>query len=547
MVWTAETSCGYESAKIASIAVPYLQGVGLDIGAGMSPVWPSAIPIDNGHHFGDRSVGIRGDGTSLKMFADGSLDYVFSSHTLEHFPREKVPEILMEWARVLKVGGHLALYLPSGNLYPRIGQEGANPDHKWDPMPGDVEDILWSGGIVDYQQGRERLPNIPIFGCGWELLESEERDGTNEYSLFIVARKRETGWVESIWQRNPGGKKRALVCRFGAIGDQIVAASILPGLREQGYFVTYMTTPDSQQVVLHDPHIDDWIIQAKDFVPNVQLGPYWASVCERYDLFVNLSESIEGAVLQLPGRLQHGYSDEARRRLFSTVNYLERTHDIAGVPHDFAPRFYPSPFETKWARAVRKGMDGPVIVWAVAGSSLHKIYPWTDIVVSWLLKNTPAHVVLMGDKDQGVALSTAIAENLGDVDRGRLHLMAGMWSVRQSLSFAQVADVVVGPETGVLNAVCMEDNAKVVYLSHSSKENLTKYWVNTTTLEPNRERAPCYPCSRLHYDWTHCHLNETTQAAACASAIAPEHLFAAIAKTLAVACGGFTHATAAAE
>ena len=41
MTWDLSTSCGYESAKIAGIALPYLQGRGLDIGCGMSKVWPS--------------------------------------------------------------------------------------------------------------------------------------------------------------------------------------------------------------------------------------------------------------------------------------------------------------------------------------------------------------------------------------------------------------------------------------------------------------------------------------------------------------------------
>src|SRR4051812_36021838 len=70
-----------------------------------------------------------------------------------------------------------------------------------------------------------------------------------------------------IWQRNPGGKKRLLIVRFGAIGDQVQTASVLPLLKEQGYHVTYMTTPEAQQVLLHNPHIDDWIIQDKDQVP----------------------------------------------------------------------------------------------------------------------------------------------------------------------------------------------------------------------------------------------------------------------------------------
>jgi hypothetical protein len=34
--------------------------------------------------------------------------------------------VLAEWARVLKVGGYMVLYVPSGNLYPHIGEEHAN-------------------------------------------------------------------------------------------------------------------------------------------------------------------------------------------------------------------------------------------------------------------------------------------------------------------------------------------------------------------------------------------------------------------------------------
>jgi hypothetical protein len=60
-------------------------------------------------------------------------------------------------------------------------------------------------------------------------------------------------------------------------------------------------------------------------------------------------------------------------------------------------------------------------------------------------------------------------------------------------ALAQVADVVVGQETGLLNAVAMEPMRKVVLLSHSTHENLTKHWVNTEALTGD---VPCYPCHR---------------------------------------------------
>jgi predicted SAM-dependent methyltransferase len=516
MTWTLETSQGFESDKIAAIVVPYLQGRFLDIGCGQRTVWPQAIGVDNGHHFGGASAGIHGDGTDLSIFADQSMDAVFSSHTLEHFEREKVPGILAEWTRVLKVGGYLVLYLPSANLYPKCGEDGANPDHKWDIYPGDVEAIL-----------KEME--------GWEQVEREERGETNEYSLFLVFRRTDGGWSENIWERNPGGRKRALVCRFGAIGDQIVAASILPGLKKQGYHVTYMSTPEARAVVQHDPHIDGWWTQTKDFVPNAQLGPYWDTVKQRFDLFVNLSESVEGTLLALPGRLFHSYSDEARRRIFGRVNYLERTHDIAAVPHEFAARFYPSAEEIQWAADLKRQWGGPIITWAITGSANHKVYPFTQVVIKWLLDKIPATVVLLSDPGPGKEIQDGLIEVLtkSGADMTRVKPMGGgAWTVRQALSFCQVSDMVVGPETGPLNAVCLEPMPKVIYLSHSSATNLTKHWRNTTTLLPDVEQAPCYPCHRLHYDWTHCHMDEETNAALCASSIKPKHIFEAIAQGL---------------
>lgn len=334
------------------------------------------------------------------------------------------------------------------------------------------------------------------------------------------------------WERNPGGRKRALVIRYGALGDAIVAASVLPGLKKQGYHITFMCHPSTKDVLLHDPNIDEWNVQAKDFVPNEVLGPYWTELGKRYDHVVNLCESVEGLLLSLPGRLNHGYSDEARRMLYDDINYMEHTHNIAAVPHVFAAKFHMTPFEREKAEWDRRKMKGPVVVWCVNGSSPHKVYPWTQIVVGWLLERTPAHVVLYGDSGP---LGSGLAEAIADImrkngrDMDRLHPIGGAWPIRRALSFAHAVDCVVGPETGPLNAVGMADVAKVIYLSHSSPNNLTKHWKNTVTLEADVDRCPCRRCHRLHSNWDFCPQNEQTNAAQCASSIMPETIFNAIA------------------
>lgn len=59
----------------------------------------------------DVNADYRGDARCLP-FETESFDVVFSSHTLEHFSRKQVPEVLDEWLRVLRVDGELRLIVP---------------------------------------------------------------------------------------------------------------------------------------------------------------------------------------------------------------------------------------------------------------------------------------------------------------------------------------------------------------------------------------------------------------------------------------------------
>jgi ADP-heptose:LPS heptosyltransferase/predicted SAM-dependent methyltransferase len=536
MAWRIDGPQGYESAKIRWNLVPYTRGKGLDVGCGLEKPFHHFIGVDNGHHFGRGVADIVSAADDLRIFADASLDFVFSSHTLEHM-KDHVAT-LAEWWRVVKDGGHLVLYLPHKNLYPNIGQEGANPDHKHDFLP---EDIIAA------------MREVAAKSFGWDLLENETRDGGNEYSFFQVYRKRgdRECQTDTVWQRNPEGKKRCLVIRYGAIGDLIQTASVLPLLKAQGYHITVNTTPFGAEIMRHDPHIDEFLLQDKDQVPNEELGDYFASLEARYDRIVNFTESVEGALLAMPKRAIHRYSYEARRRVVGKVNYLERMHDIADVPYEFRPYFYPSAKEMRDASALRQRMGGGFIVmWVQSGSSVHKTYPHTHVVVSWLLQHTDARVLFVGDKrcqlaDRGICellvndkghkwedTSTIHMQELAKlVDRyygeRRVFPWSGQWTVRETLAFAQHASVVVGPETGVLNAVSMLPQVgKVVMLSHSSVENLTKHWKNTISLQP--VNTPCWPCHQLHYGWDFCHQDSETKAAKCMASITPERVFEVI-------------------
>ena len=80
-------------------------------------------------------------------------------------------------------------------------------------------------------------------------------------------------------------------------------------------------------------------------------------------------------MLAIPGRTMYNWPYEARRKVLNH-NYLELTHDIAGIPQgDYQAYFYPTGEEKLWAEHEDKRINPsckPVILWSLAGSSVHK-------------------------------------------------------------------------------------------------------------------------------------------------------------------------------
>jgi ADP-heptose:LPS heptosyltransferase len=409
------------------------------------------------------------------------------------------------------------LYLPHKLFYPNIGEKDANPDHKHDFLPRDIEDVM-----------------IEIGHSGWDLLENEDRNGGEECSFYQVYRKRDDKTFTHPWMSEKPAKS-VIICRFGGFGDMLQTAAVFPELKRQGYHITMMCTPKGQDIIRNDPHVDAWLIQDDNQVPNEELGPYWHAWQQRCTRLINFSESVEATLLAVPGRTNHWWPDSVRRK-YLNVNYGEFMADLAEVPFCPEGKFYPTGTEMTWANdylleirreAAKRANLGPMartpatfnVLWTLAGSSVHKFYPGQDQVIARMMLEMPeAHVIFVGDP------ACALLE-AGWEAEPRVHRESGRMEIRNSLALAQRVDCVVGPETGVLNAVAYENMRKVVLLSHSSRENLTKHWVNTGALVPN---VPCYPCHRMHYTRQWCPEDYATGASVCAVSIKPDDVFGSI-------------------
>lgn len=496
-MWRREDPQGAEVGKVKFDIVPYVRGRLIDVGCGPFKIFPYAIGVDNyghAHQFGwEYKPDVFADASDLSMFGSGAVDSVFSSHTLEHVVDPE--KTLREWFRVIKKDGYLVLYLPHKDLYPNIGEDGANPDHKNDFLPESIIKLMKKVGH-------------------WDLVVNEVRDADfgpgstmNEYSFLQVYQKKSSG--HRILEQKK--EKTAVVIRYGGIGDMIQTSSVLPLLKKEGYKVLFNTTPSGKKVLENDPNIDGFLLQDTDQVPNNELGPYWAAMERKYDRVINFSESVENTLLAIPGSTLHRWPKEARHAV-TNVNYLEHMHTIAELDQEYNPKFYPTQKEREWATSERAKMGGDFIICvSMSGSSVHKTWPYFDNLFARLLTTYRNCRIVLTGNEAGKILEKGWEHEDQVIKR------SGVWDIRQALSFVVTqADLVIGPETGVVNAVGMEDVGKVVFLSHSTQENLTKHWVNTVPLIPE---TSCYPCHQLHYSFEFCRRDEKTGVSQCQSDI----------------------------
>ena len=147
---------GGASNAIFSKALLFCKGYGIDIGAGFWPL-PGAIPVDSQ----------RGPGTTktLSDFEDDSLDYVFSSHCLEHI--EKWKEELTDWIKKIKPNGIIFLYLPHPDCAIWLpGSPFVGKGHKWVPTPEIIKNALKDSfcSIEQFDDGPDAMWSFYVCG-----------------------------------------------------------------------------------------------------------------------------------------------------------------------------------------------------------------------------------------------------------------------------------------------------------------------------------------------------------------------------------------------
>lgn len=457
------------AASVRYDALEFCWGEGLDLGCGDARPWDYMVGIDNRAGTSGRGPNLVMDATNLTRFADGSQDYIFSSYLLHELIEQgkPLPDVLTGWWRLLRPDGYLMLFLPiTETCTPKI--------------------------VLDAMEGAKP----------WQLVDAR----VNGQQFIQVYRKREAPHLVATL---PDPEKVCAVMKLGAHGDALWASSVLAHLKEQGYYVVLYTQETGEEVLRHDPNIDK-MIRFESRVPMGELGGLFQWIEKRYKHHRILVECVEGTLLPAPSKIQYHFPPEIRARIMDE-NYLEFHHLVGRVPLEPRQKFYPSNEEAEWANAERmKFSDKRLVVLVPNGSSVTKMWPYAGEFVRRLVaERDDIQVVVLGD-----------LRGYATVEHPRVWNIGLSWPVRKAMTFALLGDIVIGQETGLLNAVAFEKEVmKVVLLSHSSVKNLTRDWPNTVAF--SRPPAECGPtsCHRLHYTFEYCKVDEPTRAAKCQAAI----------------------------
>jgi len=173
----------------------YFIGNGIDIGAGSDPIsnYKAFFPGINTARDWDRKDG---DAHYMNGIADNSLDWVHSSHCLEHMVDPMLA--MTNWSRILKPKGYMIIMIPDEDLYEQgFFPSRFNGDHKttWTIQ----KNLSWSPVSINCTQFFAQFPELTILKM--ELLDSTYRyhvghqDQTAMYDAEAA--------IEIILRKNP--------------------------------------------------------------------------------------------------------------------------------------------------------------------------------------------------------------------------------------------------------------------------------------------------------------------------------------------------------
>lgn len=306
-------------------------------------------------------------------------------------------------------------------------------------------------------------------------------------------------------QFNVGGfleKKKLLLTGYRAYGDWIYACPVLPYLFEK-YDVYCDMNIKGDDLFHDDPRFKS---KAVFVFENFPVEEYHDRALKRLDemreqikpdVEINLNGSLESACIARREQPEFNSPVGDRRVIFGSNGFYDAVFKKCGMelpnPLNLEGLYFP-PELIKWAEEWReRNADKFVMIIPVKGSSVHKHFRnWKEVVTAILDKYGDAVIYLCGD-DKSL---------IGDFTHERVRdLFYPRLPFKQAVLMTKYADMVVGPETGIMAAAGMWGTPKVMMTSASSVWQVAQYTRNDFSFQLP---VPCSPCHLSVYEINDC-------------------------------------------
>jgi len=292
--------------------------------------------------------------------------------------------------------------------------------------------------------------------------------------------------------------KTAKISRIGAYGDMMHCAHI-PELVKKHYGIDYLefeTSDRGMDILVHNPFVDK-MVQVPMNIPIDIIENRWTVAEDQFDMFFNLTHSIELKYCLLENDHRYWRNSKYRREKFGKMNYYDAMTDACGLPPEYygtRGKLYYTDAQhessREWARKAKENHDADwLIIVCVSGSSLHKRFQQVDSICHKILDKYPkALIFLSGDDD---------CHDL-EPTHERIISKIGKWSFRTVALNVKYADFVISPETGLVCVSHSWDTPTLQLLTAASWDNHIKYAKNAYWVKSPVICSPCHK-SPAHY------------------------------------------------
>jgi len=291
--------------------------------------------------------------------------------------------------------------------------------------------------------------------------------------------------------------KKALVIRPGhAIGDAVFITPVPRLLAKQGYQVDVACQKHNFEVFANNPFINQMIEIPMQATEEGWLEKFMER-CKDYEKTFQMSGHLEVGLMHRTdvdwGTIPNG---QDRRASAMKINYQDHIFKQAGVADTACkPEFYFSDDEKAQVAEtlrIKREKQEVLVLWQWEGSSRSKELVFAPDYLREILKRVPNsnHYVFAQSQNMQGRIP----------DDHRVHNAWGVSGIRNTILLTSVADMVIGPESFMVNAAGAFDTPKMIFFSHSTPYNLAKYYDNCYAAVPLPD-TNCHPCYLIHVDF----------------------------------------------